>query len=323
MLDIILNKSLNNTNLNDKELKFLIDFPIESIETLAKIANEVKSFYFKNKVELCSIINAKSGRCEEDCKFCAQSVHYNTNIEVYDFIDIEKIREQAEFLNSKGIKNFSIVTSGTTLEKEYMEKLIKGIEVIKETGLLPDISIGILDKENLIRLKKAGCYGFHHNLETAESFFKNMCSTHDYSDDVNTVRNAVEIGYYVCSGGIFGLGESWEQRVELALTLKSLNVHSIPINFLTPIKGTPYEKRPALSENEALKIVSIYRLILPDKQIRVCGGRNTVFSENSKLDVLKSGASGIMVGNYLTRFGFPLDSDLEMLKENDFEFYFG
>jgi biotin synthase len=322
MLDTIINKSLKKINLNDNEFSYLINFPLNEIEKLIIAANKVKNFYFANKVELCSIINAKSGRCQEDCKFCAQSAHYNTNIEEYDFIDTETIKIQAKRLKEKGVKNFSIVTSGTTLEKEHIDKLIESIKIISSIGLLPDISVGILDKKTLKILKDAGCYGFHHNLETSESFFPNMCSTHDYIDDVNTVKNAVEMGYYVCSGGIFGLGENWKHRIELALTLKSLNVDSIPINFLTPIKGTPFGNRPVLSASEALKIVAVFRLILPDKQIRVCGGRNTVFSDKTKLDVLKAGASGIMVGNYLTQLGFSLEDDIKMLKETDFEFYF-
>ncbi len=320
MLKSITETALKNKNLSDKQLQYLIEFPLEKIAKLTRTANRVKNHYFNNKVELCSIINAKSGKCEEDCKFCAQSAHYNTNIEEYDFIDTDKIKSQAILLKNKGVKNFSIVTSGTTLEAKHIDKLIEAVNIIKSSGLLPDVSVGILDKDTLIRLKKSGCYGFHHNLETSESFFPNMCSTHDYQDDVNTVKNAVEAGLYVCSGGIFGLGETWEQRIELAMTLKDLNVQSVPINFLTPIKGTPYENRPILSQNEALKIVALYRFILPDKQIRICGGRNTVFTPQTKQDVLKAGASGIMVGNYLTIKGFSLDSDLELLKDEGFEF---
>ncbi len=320
MLKTIEKTALENKNLSNKQLQFLVEFPLEKIGELTRAANRVKNHYFNNKVELCSIINAKSGKCEEDCKFCAQSAHYNTNIEEYDFIDTRKIKSQAILLKNKGVKNFSIVTSGTTLEAKHIDKLIEAVNIIKSAGLLPDVSVGILDNDTLIRLKKSGCYGFHHNLETSESFFPNMCSTHDYQDDVNTVRNAVKAGLYVCSGGIFGLGETWEQRIELAMTLKELNVQSIPINFLTPIKGTPYENRPVLSQNEALKIVALYRFILPDKQIRICGGRNTVFTPQTKQDVLKAGASGIMVGNYLTIKGFSLDSDLKLLEEEGFEF---
>jgi biotin synthase len=320
MLDLIISKSKNKEVLNDKELDYLINFPLEDISKLSDAAYEIKKYFFGNKVALCSIINAKSGRCPEDCKFCAQSIHFNTQADEYDFIDLDMIKHQAKLYKKAGVKNFSIVTSGTTIDDKTLPNLIEGIKIIRQEGLLADISVGILNEEQIEKIKEAGCTAFHHNLETSRSFFKNMCTTHEYDDDVNTVRLAVEAGMYVCCGGIFGLGESWGQRAELALTLKELKVHSIPINFLNPIKGTPYEHRQILSEKEALKIVALYRFILPDKQIRICGGRSAVFTQDRKQDVLKAGASGIMVGDYLTVKGFDLYSDIEMLKENNFNY---
>lgn len=319
MLNIIIEKAIQKKEFNNEEINFLINFPLTSIGELTIVANTVKKHFFQDTVALCSIINAKSGTCPEDCKFCAQSTHYNTNVDEYDFINPEKIRIQAKRYKELGIKNFSIVTSGTTIDDKSMPKLLEGIRIIKDAGLLADLSVGIMSEDQIKAVTKAGCTAFHHNLETSRSFFPEMCSTHDYDDDINTVKYAKNAGLYVCSGGIFGIGESWEQRIELAMTLKKLDVPSIPVNFLNPIPGTPYANIKIMSEAEALKIVAIYRFLLPDKHIRICGGRSAVFSAKTKQDVLSAGASGIMVGDYLTIKGFDLESDIKMLDDNGYE----
>lgn len=315
MLEQIKNDVLNGKELSEKQIEYLKNYPYEDLELLLKIAYEVKKNFFSDNIDLCSIANVKSGLCSEDCKFCAQSSHYDTNAPVYDYIDEEKLKDAIIFYKSKGVRRFSIVTSGKTLDEDTFKKVLDGVKLIKNVGMIPDVSVGILTKEQLNELKEAGLVGFHHNLETSRSFFNNICTTHDYEEDIATVRDAVNLGLYVCSGGIFGIGESWDDRVELAYELKKLNVHSVPINFLNPIKGTPLESFSVLSEEEALKIIAIYRLILPDKHIRVCGGRNNVFTDITKLKILVSGASGIMVGDYLTTTGFPIDSDLEDIKK--------
>lgn len=314
MLEQIKKVIFNKGELTKDQISYLINYPEDNIEPLLNVAYEIKKFYFSNVIDLCSIGNVKSGLCSEDCTFCAQSSHYDTGAVTYEYIDEDKLKSAIEFYKSKGVRRFSIVTSGKTLDDKTFDKVLKDVALIKEIGMIPDVSIGILSKEQLLKLKEAGLNGFHHNLETSRSFFKNICTTHDYEEDVETVKNAVEIGLYVCCGGIFGIGESWEDRVELAMELKDLKVQSVPINFLNPIKGTPLEKSRILSENEALKIIAIYRILLPDRHIRVCGGRNTIFSLHSKKRVLKSGASGIMVGDYLTVAGFPIDSDIEDIK---------
>ncbi len=315
MIDRIKQKVIAGRNLADADIYYLINCSDDELSKLLEAAYEIKKTFFGNKIDLCSIANVKSGLCSEDCKFCAQSAHYDTGASVYDYIEKERLEEAIRFYKSKGVSRFSIVTSGKTLDDDTFEKVLDGVKLIVEYGMIPDVSVGILSKDQLKRLKDAGLVGFHHNLETSRSFFPKICSTHDYEEDVQAVRDAVEIGLYVCSGGIFGIGESWPDRIELAYELKSLNVQSVPINFLNPIKGTPLENLPILSEEEALKIIAIYRFILPDKQIRVCGGRNKVFTDESKLKILLSGASGIMVGDYLTTTGFPIDSDLTDLKK--------
>ena len=312
MLERIIKKAKGLESLDNEEIEFVIK--CDNIEEICEAANEVKEHFFSNKIQFCSIINAKSGKCSEDCKFCAQSAHYNTKSPVYGFVDLSEIERRAREYKRYGVKRFSIVTSGKSLPKKDLNKLLDGIKIIRESGLLADASVGILDRETLIRLKEAGLSGYHHNLETSRSYFKNVCTTHEYEEDVSCIKNAVELGFFVCSGGIFGIGESWHHRVELALTLKEMNVDSIPLNFLNPIKGTPYENLTPLSEDEALKIIALYRFLLPDKQIRICGGRNTVFKKETKYKILKSGASGLMVGNYLTVSGFDIPSDLEDIK---------
>ncbi len=180
--------------------------------------------------------------------------------------------------------------------------------------MLPDLSPGILDWAQLKTLKDAGLKGYHHNLETSASFFPRMCTTHAYEEDVAAVRAGIEAGLYVCSGGIFGIGETWDDRVELALLLRELGVQSVPINFLHPIPGTPLEYRHTLSPEEALKIVALYRFILPDRALRICGGRLAVFGQERKQELLGSGASGLMVGDYLTTSGGDVESDLREIK---------
>ncbi|ADR19424.1 biotin synthase [Calditerrivibrio nitroreducens DSM 19672] len=315
MIERIKEKVLSGEEISDGEIRFLIDFPEDNIQPLLNASYEIKRAFFSSKIDLCSIANVKSGLCSEDCKFCAQSAHYKTESSVYEYIGEKKLREAIEFYKNKGVRRFALVTSGKTLDEETFDIVLNNVKLIKDFGLVPDISVGILTKDQLLRLKEVGLNGFHHNLETSRTFFPKICSTHDYDEDVKTVKDAVELGLYVCSGGIFGIGESWEDRVELAYELKSLGVQSVPINFLNPIKGTPLEDRPVMSEVEALKIIAIYRFILPDRQIRVCGGRSRVFNERSKSIILKSGASGIMVGDYLTTTGFPIDSDLKDIKD--------
>lgn len=319
MIDHIKRKVINKKELTDADIEYLINCCGDDLSKLFDAAYEIKKVFFGKEIDLCSIANVKSGLCSEDCKFCAQSAHYDTGTDVYDYIEKERLERAVKFYKSKGVNRFSIVTSGKTLDEDTFEKVLDGVKLIVEHGMIPDVSVGILNKEQLRRLKEAGLVGFHHNLETSRGFFPKICSTHDYEEDVQSVRDAVEIGLYVCSGGIFGIGESWDDRVELAYELKSLNVHSVPINFLNPIKGTPLENMPILTEDEALKIIAIYRFILPDRQIRVCGGRNRVFTEGSKFKILVSGASGVMVGDYLTTTGFPIDSDLSDMERLKYE----
>jgi biotin synthase len=289
----------------------------EFLEILPEI-NSLRIKSKKNNIKLCSIINAKSGKCPENCAFCAQSKYHRTDIDVFSLITVDEILNQAKIMESYGAHRFSIVTSGTAIQtKKDKSVILKAVEMISgKTSLKCCASLGIIDDDFFKDLIKAGLNGYHHNLETSESFFHNICSTHKYQDDVDTVKRAKDKGLYVCSCGIFGLGENWGHRIELANTLKELDVDSIPINFLNPIRGTRLEKAQYLNPLECLKIVAVYRLIHQDKDIRICGGREYNLRDLQVL-LISSGANGLMVGNYLTTKGRQIEDDLKMLQDLD------
>jgi biotin synthase len=234
-------------------------------------ANRIRDKFRGNKVDLCSIINAKSGACPEDCSFCAQSSRNKTEAGVYPLISKEKILEAATSVKKSGVGRFCIVTSGRQAVGRDLREICGSISEIRKTGLLPCATLGMLEKEQLEQLKMAGLHRYHHNLETSEAFFGEICTTHTYREKIRTIETAKALGFSICSGGIFGLGESWEDRIDLAFALKGLEVDSVPINFFTPISGTPLAYRDLLHPLEALKIISIYRLILPYSEIRVSG----------------------------------------------------
>lgn len=281
-------------------------------------ASEIAKFYKGKKISFCSIINAKSGLCPEDCKFCAQSSHYNTEAEVYPLLSKEVIVERARQAKKEGAHMFGIVTSGTQIDSEEEWRTIEdAVKEINGIGIKPCGSLGMLDRERAKRLKRVGLFRYHHNLETARSNFSNICSTHDYEEDIETIKNAKEAGLSTCCGGIIGLGETMEQRIELAFTIKELDVDSVPINILNPIKGTPLEDRPLLSPVEVLITISIFRFIMPDKDIKVCGGKEKNLRQLLPLAIV-AGCNSLMTGNYLTTPGRNAQSDIEMVMDLGF-----
>jgi biotin synthase len=279
-------------------------------------ANRVRKHFCGDRVHLCSIINAKSGRCPEDCSFCAQSAHYETDVETYPLVGTEDIVSGALNAAGEGAGCFGIVTSGTTTGKgSDLERICSAIRNIRnEVGIKPACSLGIIDSETAISLRDAGMVKYHHNLETARSFFPNICTTHDYEEDVKTVKAVKEAGLRICCGGIFGLGETPEQRVEFAFTLKELDVDSIPINFLNPVPGTRLAHADFLTPMECLRIIALFRHVMPDKQISVCGGREKNLRDLQSW-MFFAGANGTMVGNYLTTTGREPGQDLQMFRD--------
>ncbi len=263
----------------------------------------------------CGIINAKSGRCGEDCAFCAQSRYHATTAPEYPLVGEQVLLERAMRLADAGVTRMGIVTSGVGPSARDFENICRAARHIREqVGIGVCASLGVLREGQAEMLCEAGITSYHHNLETARSFYPRICTTHDYDIRVKTVRCAKAAGLRVCSGGLFGLGEGWKERLELSATLQELEVDSIPVNFLMPIPGTPLENAPGLAVPEALGLVALLRLMHPSRDIVLCGGRGGTLGEWDRLAVL-AGANAIMVGDYLTAKGNALERDMRMLDD--------
>jgi biotin synthase len=317
-LDRAVALALENRALDAAALQAVISCAEADLPRLFAGARAVRAKHFREDLHLCAIVNAKSGACTEDCAFCAQSSRHKTESPRHAFLDPAEIARAARAMKARGASRFGIVASGLAPTEAEFEKLLSAVALVRESGLAADVSVGVLSQERLKRLKDAGLSGVHHNLEVARSFFPQICTTHDYEDDVEAVRLALSEGLFVCSGGIFGLGETWEQRAELAQTFRELGVSNVPMNFLVPIPGTRMEHRPVLSAQEALRILALYRLMLPTANLRVCGGRGLVFGPaggEGQRELFASGASGLMVGDYLTIAGTPPEADLDLARE--------
>ena len=279
-------------------------------------AGRIREQYVGSDVTLCSIINAKSGKCPENCAFCAQSAHHATSVASYGLVDEEEMVRCAKLAEANGASCYGIITSGTGVGPgAELDRICAALRRISgEAAIHPSCSLGIMDYETALILKEAGMVTYHHNLETSRSFFPTICTTHDYELDVETVRAAKRAGLKVCSGGIFGLGESFGQRVEMALTLRELEVDSIPVNFLDPVEGTALARADFLSPLECLKTIAVYRFLLPERQIKVCGGRERNLRELQSW-IFMAGASGMMTGNYLTKAGRDPRVDRKLIND--------
>lgn len=278
------------------------------LKALLKLADKIREFYMGNNIVMCSIVNGKSGNCSEDCHFCAQSIRYNTNILTYDKMKTSDILERAKELEDEGVQRFSIVTSGKKLEEADLEWLTDAYYQIREkTSLDLCASHGMLTTLQAQMLKEAGVKRYHHNLETSRRHYPNICTTHEYDDRINTILNCQSVGLDICSGGIFGIGETHEDRIEMAFELKALGVKAVPINLLMPIKGTPLERAESLMPELVLRTLAIYRLILPCSEIRYAGGRAYLVDYIEK--GFRGGVNGVLTGNYLTTTGGSVKTD--------------
>lgn len=301
--------------MNPKSREAALELIHAPLDDLLREADGLRRRAFGNKVDLCAIVNARSGLCAEDCKFCAQSARYRTAAAVYPMLDKEEILARARQADAMGAGRFGVVTSGGRLSGGELRIVCDTIRALKdEGGAAPCASLGGLDAATARALKEAGLARYHHNLECSERFFPSVCTTHKWRDRVGTVAAAREAGLEVCAGGIFGLGETWEDRVDLALALRGLGVDSVPLNFLMPIGGTPYEFQPPLSAGDGLRIVALFRLMLPRVEIRIGGGREHVFGEMQSR-IFFAGANGMMIGDYLTTKGRRPEYDLGMIRE--------
>jgi biotin synthase len=284
-------------------------------ELLALAAAERESAN-QNRVELCAIINAKSARCSEDCVFCAQSAHYRTNFTDSSLRDAKDILAYARMLERYGVKRLSLVTSGKGVSDGELEKFLSIYRILKEhTRLSLCASHGIITLEQARRLKASGVTRYHHNLETGEGYFPNVCTTHTYQERLAAIHTALEAGLEICCGGLIGLGESVRDRIELALALRNLGVESIPLNVLMPVKGTPLENNKVVSASELLKTVALFRCLNPTARIRFAGGRPS-FDIQTQMRSLEYGFDALMIGDYLTRKGMDIEADINNLKNN-------
>ena len=309
-------QAMSGRGIDAEDATRVLRLPQKEIWHLLEVAEGVRRNFKGDQVRLCSIINAKSGHCSEDCSFCSQSRRSQASIKKYPLLEEEEIINAAWDAKRRGAREFSIVTSGFSMSKqEELNRVGNAIARIKsDVGLDTCVSLGALSAENIAYLLSRGLRSVHHNLETARSFFPSVCTTHDYEADVRTVSEAKAAGAWVCCGGIFGIGETIADRVELAMTLREIGTDSIPINFLNPIEGTPLEGKCDLAPFDCLKIISMMRLCHPSKEIIMCGGREVNLRDLQSL-IFAAGASGMMIGNYLTTPGRPAEDDLRMVED--------
>ena len=285
------------------------------LEELCRAVDEIRRHFCKDRFDLCTIINGKCGKCSEDCKYCAQSAHYATACrESYPLLSTEKIVEQAKRSAARGVLRYSVVTSGRRLSETEIEQVCESIRAVRrEAGIEVCVSFGLLGEADFVKLKEAGASRVHCNLETSRRYFPQVCTTHTYADKIETLRAAKRAGLDVCSGGIMGLGEMMEDRIDMALTARELGVTSIPVNVLNPIPGTPYENNRTLTNEEVRRIVAMFRFALPDAMIRLAGGRGLLGDKGEKC--FAGGANAAISGDMLTTAGITVETDMALLEQ--------
>lgn len=301
---------MNSTiNYTKEDLLNLYNLPLEELL-------EKSSQYMSNNIEFCSLINARNGKCSQNCKYCAQSSHYCTNIESYPLVEIEEVIKTAQEAKSNHVSRFAIVTSGRTPDEGRDFNIeLEMIKEINKQGLNSCASIGILDEEQAKQLAAAGLKRFHHNINTCRSYYPEVCTTHTYEDRINTCKLVKKYGMELCCGVILGMGESVEQRVEMAMELAEIEPDSIPINILMPIPETPFENYlDKIDEENVLRTIAVFKIANPKAVIRFCGGRMRLSQENQEL-ALKTCVEGILIGNYLTTVGKEPAEDIEIIKK--------
>lgn len=308
-------KVLEGNLLTREEVKELEQ---QDTKTLMEAADEIRKALCGNTFSVCTIINGKSGRCSEDCTYCSQSAHHKAKVDEYPLLSPEKILESAIANYEKGVHRFSIVTSGKRPMPSELGSLVESYRYLKDNCAI-DLcgSHGLMKYDDLRQLKDAGVTRYHNNLETSRRFFPNICTTHSFDEKVETIKDAQRAGLEVCSGGIIGLGESMEDRIDMAFTLRELDIRNIPINILNPIRGTVLENQVALTDEEILKTFAIFRFILPGAQIRLAGGRSLLKDHGQR--AITSGVNGFISGDLLTTSGIDTLKDIRMVRDLGFE----
>lgn len=308
---------INGNETDNNILKKILSAPGSDLTALLAGADMIRERYFGREIHLCTICNGKSGKCSEDCKFCSQSSFSNTEAPVYPLLEKDELIKGGVHAGNTPINRYSIVTTGKGLPHKDIIGVSSAMADIDGAMIKKCASLGILKESELKLLREAGVTRYHHNLEASKSLFPGVCTTHSYEERINTILDAKKAGMEICAGGIFGIGESDDQILELACDLKELNVDSVPLNFLVPVKGTPYETFKRLSPLKCLRIISFFRYFLPEHEIIICGGREGNLAELHPF-IFYAGASGIMTGNYLTTQGRSYEEDLGMIKHLGF-----
>ena len=287
----------------------------EELTPLANAADDVRKKMCGDDFDICTIINGKCGRCSEDCKYCAQSAYNPTKlIDTYPLVDTYKMVAEAKKNKEQGVLRFSIVTSGRRLSDEEVDKVCESIKEIREkVGIEVCVSFGLLEEKHFVKLKEAGATRVHCNLESSEKYFSSICTTHTYEEKIETIKAAKRAGMSVCSGGILGLGESGEDRIDMVMTARELGVKSIPVNLLNPIPGTIYENNSHISIEEARRWIAVFRFIIPDASIRLAGGRGLLDDKGESC--FASGANATISGDMLTTSGINVETDMKLLKK--------
>lgn len=300
--------------MNKEELMKLYDM---NLDDLISLSETVTKENFSGEIECCSIISAKTGECRENCKYCSQSTHNDAQIECHPLLDVEEVKQAAISAKANGATRFCIVTSGRKVEEKDFSKVLEMIkEVASIDGLHCCASLGLLSKEQIKAIKNAGVERFNHNINTCENYYNEICTTHNYKDRINTIKMLKEEGIEACTGVILGMGETREDRVDMALALAELSPKTTPINILNPIKGTKLENfGNKITEEEVLRTICIFRIAMPKTILRYAGGRSTRFSKEYQKLGLRAGINGMLVGNYLTTCGADNKEDMEMISE--------
>lgn len=316
LVDEMKQKVLCGEQITKEDALGLLDVPLGE---LTNAANEIRERFCQTGFDICTIVNGKSGQCSEDCKYCAQSVHYPTMCtDSYPLLSAEELVEGARHNKEQNVLRYSIVTSGKALSDKEIDQVCESIRAIRQQVQIEVcVSFGLLKEEQFLKIKKAGATRAHCNLETSEGFFPEICTTHSYQDKIDTLNAAKRAGLSICSGGILGLGETMEDRIDMVLTARSLGVLSIPVNVLNPIPGTPYEHNSVLSNDEVCRCVAIFRFLIPRASIRLAGGRGLLPDKGKAC--FQSGANAAISGDMLTTSGISMETDMKLLNELGFE----
>lgn len=308
-------KVTDGGEISREEALFLAE---ADLEELCREADEIRRHYFGQDFDLCAVISARSGRCSENCRYCAQSTCAQVPVERNGLIGTEELLKDASLRDSQGIRHYCIVSSGRRASDRDLDSLCESIRSVHEkTGICVCTSLGLLDEAQFGRLKEAGVVRIHNNLETSARYFPQLCTSHTYEEKIATIRAARRVGLEVCSGGIIGVGETMEDRIDMALTLRELDVQSVPVNMLDPVPGTPFGETPVLPAEEVRRVIALFRFLLPRQYIRLAAGRD--YLEDSGFSCFTSGSNATITGDMLTVKGISVEEDIQTIKNMGYQ----